>query len=103
MDLCGDAGLLKAVQNFCTQTALTLAYFKHPIPFSALPLEANCPIPGDREALDDAVMACAPAIIHYHHRVDGDGYILANSNHLAGRRIADFNDRLRQERRAARP
>lgn len=103
MDLCGDAGLLKAVQNFCTQAALTLAYFKHPIPFSALPLEANCPIPGDREALDDAVMACAPAIIHYHHRVDGDGYILANSNHLAGRRIADFNDRLRQERRAARP
>ena len=97
LDLCVDARLLKAVQNFCTQASLTLAYCKHPIPFSELPLEANCPIPDDRAARNTAVLACDPAIIHYHHRVDGEGYILPNSNPLAAKRIAAFNERLSQE------
>jgi hypothetical protein len=97
LDLCDDESLLNAVRNFCTQASLTLAYFKHPIPFVELPLAANCPIPDDRATLRNAVTNCDPAIIHYHHRVDGDGYVMANSNPLAGKRIAAFNDRLRQE------
>jgi hypothetical protein len=96
-DLCDDSGLLNRVQDFCTQASLTLAYFRHPIPFSELPLEANCPIPDARDARNDAVQTCDPAIVHYHHRVDGAGFVLANSNPLAGRRIAEFNERLRRE------
>ncbi len=95
--LCNEKSLLRTVNNMCEQASLTLAYCKHPIAFSELPLEANCPIPDDRASRNTAVLTCDPAIIHYHHRVDGEGYILPNSNPLAAKRIAAFNERLNQE------
>jgi hypothetical protein len=95
--LCDDGTLLRAVQNFCTQASLTLAYFSRRVPFSALPLEANCPSRGEQDAGDGAVTTCDPAIIHYHHRVDGEGFLLATPNRRASDRIAAFNERLRQE------
>lgn len=99
--LCDDDRLLRAVQNFCTQASLTLAYCAHPVPYAALPLAANCPIPVDGYASHDAVATCDPAIIHYHHRVDPGGFIMANSNPHAAKRIAVFNHRLAMDTRRA--
>lgn len=99
--ICDSPRLLRGVDNFCTQASLTLAYFAQPVPFAALPLAANCPIPDDGKPSHEAVATCDPAIIHYHHRVGNDGCIIANSNPLAAKRITDFNDRLKDTRRAS--
>ena len=97
--VCENSRLSRSVQNFCTQASLTLAYFARPIPFASLPLAANCPIPDDLATSRDTVGTCDPAIIHYHHRVDSDGCVIANSNPFAAKRIAAFNDRLTKDTR----
>lgn len=99
--VCNSPRLLSGVQNFCTQASLTLAYFAQPVPFAPLPLAANCPIPDGCNASHEAIVSCDPAIIHYHHRVGSDGCIIANSNPLAAKRIADFNERLKDTCRAS--
>ena len=93
--LCNNPALLKDQSTFITQAALTLAFFKNPVPFSELPLELNCPIPEDLPRLLDAVKTCDPAIIHYHKRIGADGLIMKNSNPFVNKRIDDFNKKLK--------
>jgi hypothetical protein len=100
--LCNEKALLRIVNNMCEQAAFTLACCTNPIPFSRLPLEANCPIPEGRTVRNTAVLTCDPAIIHYHHRVNDEGYVLPNANPLAAKRIAAFNERLRREHLSSR-
>ena len=90
------------MNNMCEQAAFTLACCTNPNPFSRLPLKANCPIPEGRTVRNTAVLTCDPAIIHYHHRVNDEGYVLPNANPLAAKRIAAFNERLRREHLSSR-
>jgi hypothetical protein len=95
--LCDDRSLLRTVKNMCEQASLTLAFFKHPVPFVELPLSMNCPIPPNLTGVMEDVRSCDPAIIHYHRQVDAEGLIVSNANPFARRRIIEFNERCRRE------
>jgi hypothetical protein len=96
--LCNEKALLHAVKNMCEQASFTVAFSQHPVPFVALPLSMNCPIPPNLTAVVDAVRTCDPVIIHYHGQVDHDGLLVSNANPFAEKRIADFNQRCRHAR-----
>ncbi len=97
--LCQNIDLLQDARNFCEQASLTLAFVAEPVPFKALPLAMNCPVPSDDAILDLKVRECDPVIIHYHNQIDHAGLVICNSNPFASERINTFNERVMQERR----
>lgn len=88
--------LLDRYFNFCEQASLTLAFAAHPIPYSKLPMEMNFHL---LESKLHKVIHCDPVIIHYHNRVDEEGFITdATSSDLARNRVQLFNRLLNQYR-----
>ncbi len=84
---------------YCEQASLSLAFAAQPVPFSELPLSMNFPLHLTRMDTPPAMHDCDPVILHYHDRVDDRGYMQTSPYPGAQKRIEQFNERLRQERR----
>lgn len=91
--------LLEPHTLYCDQASLSLAYGCEPVPFRELPLSMNFPAHFERLFSLPAMQACDPIIIHYHDRVNADGYLGSVPCPGAQERIQQFNRRLGQERR----
>lgn len=96
--LADELWLVEPCTTHVDQAALALALAVSGVPVAAAPPELNyqlnmayLPPPPGYADLD-------PFIIHYHHLIDGDGFLLPCQFPRAQERIDAFNDRLRQER-----
>lgn len=89
--------LLGSYDLFCEQASLSLAYAAQQTPFRGLPLRMNFPL--HILTAEPAVKNCDPIILRYKDRVDASGYLQTSPNPRAQKRIRQFNERLRQERR----
>lgn len=90
-ELCDNIEILKESKNYCEQASLSLALCKTGLPFSELPIYMNCPVHVSAENFHKNLMTCDPVIIHYHHRVDENGLIIAGHNPFVRNRVEAFN------------
>jgi len=91
--------LLDKVRFFCEQASLSLALAKTGISFVTIGNEWNYPAHKNDISIDSSFGQTDPVIIHYHSCINKHGYLLDSPYPLVNLRIAQFNDRLKQERR----
>jgi 2-polyprenyl-3-methyl-5-hydroxy-6-metoxy-1,4-benzoquinol methylase len=95
--------LLKGTALSCEQASLTLAYAevnrRNPIPFKELSPAMNFPLHLTQPSVPVELADCDPVVIHYHHLADSSGFIGGTIHPHAGKRIAEFNERLKGFRR----
>jgi hypothetical protein len=96
--LAGEPEILHPCQRHCNQASLSLALAACPVPFMEAPVELNFQLNLSHLPPPEGYFAVDPAILHYHDRVDPEGYLLHTPYPFAQVRIEAFNRRLRQER-----
>jgi len=88
--------LVRGREHFVEQTSMSMALASSALSFTPLGNEMNCPV--HHEDYIPCLDGVDPYIIHYHSRVDGDGYLLPSKYGSINRRIRQFNERLASER-----
>jgi hypothetical protein len=92
--------LMGSCAHHCNQASFALALAACPVPFRELPPALNYPLHLTHLEPPPEMLAADPAILHYHDRIDADGYLLPSPYPLAQARIELWNERLRREREA---
>lgn len=95
--------LMGPCAHHCNQASFALALAACPVTFRELPLELNFPLHLTHLNPPPEFLAADPAILHYHNRIDADGYLSPSPYPLAQARIELWNERLRRERGASPP
>lgn len=75
MALIDRLDLLESYSFYCDQASLSLAFASESVPFRELPLSMNFPTHFERLCALPAMQACDPVILHYHNRIDPNGYL----------------------------
>jgi hypothetical protein len=96
--LADEMEVLHPCERQCNQASLSLALAACPVPFAEAPVELNFQLNLSHLPPPDGYFSVDPAILHYHDRVDPEGYLLHSPYPFAQVRIEAFNRRLRQER-----
>jgi hypothetical protein len=91
--------LLKECSQYCEQASLSVALAATATSFDTLGNEMNFPGHITEPTLDSAFADIDPAIIHYHWLVNDLGLLEPSRYPKVDRRIEQFNNRLREERR----
>jgi 2-polyprenyl-3-methyl-5-hydroxy-6-metoxy-1,4-benzoquinol methylase len=85
------------------QDSLALALVKAEeagdFPFASLPLAMNFPLHRGERNDSDEMTVCDPVIIHYRDLADAEGYLGDTPDQPAKRKIALFNEKLREYRK----
>jgi hypothetical protein len=97
--LLGNLELLKECGFYCDQASLGVALAATNTSFEVLGNEMNFPGHIAEPALDSAFADIDPLIIHYHWLVNELGLLEPSRYPRVNRRIEQFNNRLREERR----
>lgn len=95
--LADEMEVLHPCERQCNQASLSLALAACPVPFAEAPVELNFQLNLSHLPPPEGYFAADPAILHYHDRVDAEGYLLHSPYPFAQVRIEAFNRRLRQE------
>jgi glycosyltransferase involved in cell wall biosynthesis len=95
--LLDDPALLAPCERHANQAALALAVAARAIPYQAAPAALNLPIHMPHLARTPELLAAEPVILHYHGRVDADGFLLRTGYPRVDARIDAFNERQRAE------
>lgn len=95
--LADEMEILHPCERQCHQASLSLALAACPVPFAEAPVELNFQLDLSHLPPPEGFFAVDPAILHYHDRVDPEGYLLHSPYPFAQVRIEAFNRRLRQE------
>ena len=94
IDLSQKKSLLGKHYFFCEQASLSIAFAKHPLPFSRLDLVMNFHLTPN---IRNEMKRCVPVIIHYHKMNDEAGFLKPISkNPYTNDRIKLFNQRLKR-------
>ncbi len=101
--LADEIEILHPCERQCNQASLSLALAACPIPFAEAPVELNFQLNLSHLPPPVGYFAVDPAILHYHDRVDPEGYLLHTPYPFAQVRAEAFNRRLRQEREGLSP
>jgi glycosyltransferase involved in cell wall biosynthesis len=96
--LLDDPALLAPCEHHANQAALALAVAARAIPYREAPAALNLPIHMPQLARTPEFLATEPVILHYHGRVDADGFLLRTGYPRVDARIDAFNERQRAER-----
>lgn len=96
--LADEIEILHPCERQCNQASLSLALAACPVPFAEAPVELNFQLNLSHLPPPEGYFSVDPAILHYHDRVDPEGYLLHSPYPFAQVRIEAFNRRLRQER-----
>ncbi len=96
--LLDDLALLAPCERHANQAALALAVAARAIPYREAPAALNLPIHMPQLARTPELLATEPVILHYHGRVDADGFLLHAGYPRVDARIDAFNARQRVER-----
>jgi len=96
--LLDDPALLAPCEHHANQAALALAVAARAIPYREAPAALNLPIHMPHLARTPELLATEPVILHYHRRVDADGFLLRTGYPRVDARIDAFNERQRAER-----
>ncbi len=86
-------------EHFVEQTSMTLALVSSGENLKALGNNMNFPAHLDDTGDFERLHNVDPVIIHYHWACEGDGCLSASRYPLVNKRIARFNERLRDERK----
>lgn len=89
--------LLGENKTFCDQASLSLAFASEPVQFKELPVAMNFPIHLTNFEKTEKMQECDPVIIHYHDKVDENGFLLSSPFLGVQKRIKQFNARLKDE------
>jgi hypothetical protein len=89
--------LVAPCQRHMHQASLALALVETGIPYAELTDAMNYQINAQHVAQPPGFAEIDPLIIHYHHLVDDDGFLLPCPYPAAQQRIETFNERLRAE------
>ena len=96
--LLDDPALLAPCERHANQAALALAVAARAIPYREAPAALNLPLHMPQLARTPELLATEPVILHYHGRVDADGFLLRTGYPRVDARIDAFNARQRAER-----
>ena len=96
--LADELEILHPCEHQCHQASLSLALAACPVPFAEAPAELGFQLNLSHLPPPEGYFAVDPAILHYHDRVDPEGYLLHTPYPFAQVRVEAFNRRLRQER-----
>ena len=96
--LAHEIEILHPCERQCNQASLSLALAAGPGPFTEAPVELDFQLNLSHLPPPEGYFSVDPAILHYHDRVDPEGYLLHSPYPFAQVRIEAFNRRLRQER-----
>lgn len=91
--------ILGKSQFFCEQASLCVAVARTKIPFFCVGNEMNFPAQKTGFPPESDLARTDPVIIHYHSRVDTQGYLQSSPYPKVEAKVARFNARLKQERR----
>jgi hypothetical protein len=91
--------LLNECSDYCEQASLSVALAVTGTWFDTLGNEMNFPAHATEPPLYSGFAHIDPIIIHYHSLVDENGLLEPSRYPKVNRRIEQFNNRLRQERR----
>ncbi len=92
-DLARKLDLLGNAATYCEQASLALAYTENAIPFAPLSSAMNFPLHLSGPNCPQEMRDCDPFIIHYHHLIDNEGYIMDSSFPQVQQRIQAYNNR----------
>jgi hypothetical protein len=95
--------LLGPGAKHANQASLALAFAACQVPFQEAPLALNFPLHLAGFPTPPIMLTTDPAILHYHDRMDADGFLHASPYPLAQKRIEAYNQRWRQELGTAPP
>jgi hypothetical protein len=101
--LADELEILHPCERQCNQASLSLALAACPIPFEEAPVELNFQLNLSHLPPPRGYFAVDPAILHYHDRVDSEGYLLHTPYPFVQARAEAFNRRLRREREGLSP
>src|SRR5579864_2319823 len=93
--LLDDPALLAPCEHHANQAALALAVAARAIPYRVASAALNLPLHMPHLARTAELLATEPAILHYHGRVDADGFLLRTGYPRVDARIDAFNERHR--------
>jgi len=96
--LAGEPELVAPCQKHLHQAALAIALAVSGVPVAEMGPEMNFQLNMTQFPTPPGYLDVDPVIVHYHHLVDDDGFLLPCPFPRAQKRIDEFNERLREER-----